>query len=334
MMELIVVTFVSELRCGVYGSQPSVLPAPGWDIIPRAANRALVLVSPFQKGTTVLDQLESLSNLQILIVADGIRRGMAHIHALHIVHRDLKPLNILLDGQRRPRIGHLGWTKPGDEKQSGVRGTERYLAPEFPDPSTTFPMALDVHSYAILLWELVTRVEYKFSGDRRGRPSAAHFAAQNSEIHLDEGFLAKCWAGDATKPATFADIVSRTPRGSFPPTIRRPSAPARQRSAPTAIRICGFCSSRHRNCAKVPSGDRRALKIPLPAAFQYSIVDKAEIRAFISARCPADDLCFFVSVKGSCAVSEETVNFLPIMCNVSIQTDRATIGEFTLNYES
>jgi serine/threonine protein kinase len=106
----------------------------------------LVLVSPFQKGTTVWDALGSPSNIEILIVADGIARGMADIHALRIVHRDLKPSNILFDGQRRPRIGHLGWTKPADEKQSGVRDTERYLAPEFADPSTSCPMALDVYS--------------------------------------------------------------------------------------------------------------------------------------------------------------------------------------------
>jgi hypothetical protein len=68
--------------------------------------------------------------------------------------------------------------------------------------------------------------------------------------------------------------------------------------------------------------------IPLPAAFQYTIADTEKIRAMIDSRSE----CFFVSVKGKCAVTEETINFLPIIRNVTIKTDRATIGDYTYNY--
>jgi hypothetical protein len=68
--------------------------------------------------------------------------------------------------------------------------------------------------------------------------------------------------------------------------------------------------------------------IPLPASFLYTIADKEKIRAYISAR----NECFFVSVKGRCAVNEETINFPPIIRNVTIKTDKETIGEYTYNY--
>jgi hypothetical protein len=41
---------------------------------------------------------------------------------------------------------------------------------------------------------------------------------------------------------------------------------------------------------------------------------------------------FFVSVKGHCRITEETINFPPIIRNIDITTDKETIGDFTYEY--
>jgi hypothetical protein len=78
--------------------------------------------------------------------------------------------------------------------------------------------------------------------------------------------------------------------------------------------------------------------IPLPAAFQYTIFDKQKIMKYVEARASekqsdwTEGTCFFVSVRGHCVVSEETLNFPPVIRNVSITTNRETIGDYTYNY--
>jgi serine/threonine protein kinase len=172
------------------------------------------------------------------------------MHALHIIHRDLKLSNVLLDAHGHPRTGPLGWGKVAlDDKLSGIRVTEASLAPESDDRSTPSPMAVDVYSYAILLWELVTRTEYKFNGDRDVRPSTTPVARRKADMHIDAGFLANCWHGDPKQRPTFDDIVQYLQEAARPfrPLTQKPSTPTRDHSTGThlrQIRICGFCCSR------------------------------------------------------------------------------------------
>jgi hypothetical protein len=70
--------------------------------------------------------------------------------------------------------------------------------------------------------------------------------------------------------------------------------------------------------------------IKLPAYYRNTITNKDQIRKFISKR--SDELVFFVSVVGHCPITEETINFPPIIRNIDLTTDRETIGDYTYEY--
>jgi hypothetical protein len=80
--------------------------------------------------------------------------------------------------------------------------------------------------------------------------------------------------------------------------------------------------------------------ILLPGLFERTITCKKQILDYITKRNKGKVLpsvsnashVFFVSVKGHCPMTEETINFPPIIRNVNITTNRETIGDFTYDY--
>jgi serine/threonine protein kinase len=82
---------------------------------------------------------------------------MEHLHSMGFLHRDLKLENIVYD-EKGPRIADLGWSKAAkpSDKVSGRHGTPTYSAPEVIRDSGTYTRAVDVYSYGICLWELMS----------------------------------------------------------------------------------------------------------------------------------------------------------------------------------
>eukprot|EP01102_Stenamoeba_stenopodia_P017328 TRINITY_DN6192_c0_g1_i1.p2 TRINITY_DN6192_c0_g1~~TRINITY_DN6192_c0_g1_i1.p2 ORF type:complete len:598 (+),score=131.96 TRINITY_DN6192_c0_g1_i1:2208-4001(+) len=88
----------------------------------------------------------------------GIARGMRYIHSRNIIHRDLKSRNLLLDSDRGIRITDFGLSRFQDIKMTRAQGTIGYIAPEAlsKETLTEYDFKVDVYSYAIVLWELIT----------------------------------------------------------------------------------------------------------------------------------------------------------------------------------
>jgi serine/threonine protein kinase len=207
-LNVLVVAFVREVLTAAYCRHPAVLPVFGWNIRPRDRDRELVLVTPFERRGTVLDNLETMTNVQRLIVAYGVARGMSHLHSLHVVHRDLKPDNVLLDENWMPMISDLGWAKVVmDDSQSGRRGTTKYMAPEVWSGQTQYPVKVDVYSYSIFLWELIARQEWRPAGSGSDRPSLQRIRDLKYVLPIDHQFLARCWNPKPGLRPTFDDIV-------------------------------------------------------------------------------------------------------------------------------
>jgi serine/threonine protein kinase len=74
----------------------------------------------------------AIEQREVARLIHGICEGLAHAHEVGIIHRDIKPSNILLDSNKRPKIGDFGLARPIDSAagEDIHVGTPDYTAPE------------------------------------------------------------------------------------------------------------------------------------------------------------------------------------------------------------
>ncbi|RWW27932.1 hypothetical protein GW17_00007615 [Ensete ventricosum] len=91
---------------------------------------------------------------------------MEYLHGKNIVHFDLKCENLLVNMRdpHRPvcKIGDLGLSKVKQHTlvSGGLRGTLPWMAPELlSGKSNMVSEKIDVYSYGIVMWELLTGEE-------------------------------------------------------------------------------------------------------------------------------------------------------------------------------
>jgi len=158
-------------------------------------------------------------------VALGIVKGMEYLHSKRVIYRDLKPANIGFDTiNDRIKIFDFGLARlnpcyhASKCKRNMTRkvGTPKYMAPEIARGDTNYCFSVDVYSFSILFWELMTnRVPFeKMDNDasklsdkiasKSIRPSLKYIKS----CYLKE-FIKMCWSNNPDDRPTFSTIRER-----------------------------------------------------------------------------------------------------------------------------
>eukprot|EP00002_Diphylleia_rotans_P006346 TRINITY_DN1572_c0_g1_i7.p1 TRINITY_DN1572_c0_g1~~TRINITY_DN1572_c0_g1_i7.p1 ORF type:complete len:1163 (+),score=185.46 TRINITY_DN1572_c0_g1_i7:1196-4684(+) len=106
------------------------------------------------------EKIEIIPSMQISFLIDAAK-GLQYLHLSSppILHRDLKSPNLLLDGKWNCKISDFGLSGVSkNEKDKAPPGTLFWMAPEVVG-GLEYTRKSDVYSYAIIMWEVFTRLE-------------------------------------------------------------------------------------------------------------------------------------------------------------------------------
>jgi serine/threonine protein kinase len=182
-------------------------------------------------------------------IAIDIAQGLTDLHRNNILHRDLKSHNILLDESYRAKISDFGLAKlklatsTASTHASHSSGTVRWRAPELFSlrPQTT--PALDMYSYGMVLWEIVSRkIPFAEQPDDLIVVSAVK-SGEREEIPANcppvwQAIIKECWQQEPSCRPSAATVLERLkqacPKSSRPIWLSEETFPA------AAIPASGF----------------------------------------------------------------------------------------------
>jgi len=160
-------------------------------------------------------------------VALGIVKGMEYLHSKCLIYRDLKPANIGFDnindkikifdfGLARISPSHHGHnTSICGHRMTRKIGTPKYMAPEIARGDTNYCLSVDVYSFSILFWELMTnRVPFeKMDNDSKLSDKIASKSIRPSLKHVKlsslKDLIEICWSNNPDDRPTFSIIRER-----------------------------------------------------------------------------------------------------------------------------
>ncbi|KAG0472225.1 hypothetical protein HPP92_016771 [Vanilla planifolia] len=176
------------------------------------------IVTEYAKGGSVRQFLSRRKNrsapLNIAIrQALDVARGMVYIHGLGFIHRDLKSDNLLICGDKSIKIADFGVARieVHPEGMTPETGTYRWMAPEMIQ-HRPYTQKVDVYSFGIVLWELVTgmvpfqnmtAVQAAFAVVNRG---ARPIIPNDCPPSLGQ-IMTSCWNANPNARPSFNDVV-------------------------------------------------------------------------------------------------------------------------------
>ncbi|KAJ4972129.1 hypothetical protein NE237_005228 [Protea cynaroides] len=151
-----------------------------------------------------------------------IARAMDCLHANGIIHRDLKPDNLLLtENQKSVKLADFGLAREESvtEMMTAETGTYRWMAPELYSTVTLrhgekkhYNNKVDVYSFGIVLWELLTnRMPFEGMSNLQAAYAAAFKQVRPSlpeDLPPDLAFIIQsCWVEDPNVRPSFGQII-------------------------------------------------------------------------------------------------------------------------------
>eukprot|EP00262_Sarcandra_glabra_P015968 TRINITY_DN5042_c0_g3_i1.p1 TRINITY_DN5042_c0_g3~~TRINITY_DN5042_c0_g3_i1.p1 ORF type:complete len:366 (-),score=63.54 TRINITY_DN5042_c0_g3_i1:86-1183(-) len=166
-----------------------------------------------------------------------ISRAMECLHANGIIHRDLKPDNLLLTAnQKSVKLADFGLAREESvtEMMTAETGTYRWMAPELYSTVTLrhgekkhYNNRVDVYSFGIVLWELLTnRMPFEGMSNLQAAYAAAFKQTRPDlpeDMPPDLAFIVRsCWVEDPNLRPGFQQIIRLL--NTFLFTLPEPSA--------------------------------------------------------------------------------------------------------------
>ncbi|KAG6471545.1 hypothetical protein ZIOFF_068988 [Zingiber officinale] len=156
-----------------------------------------------------------------LIIAMDVAFGMEYLHGKNIVHFDLKCENLLVNMRdpHRPvcKIGDLGLSKVKQHTlvSGGLRGTLPWMAPELlSGKSNMVSEKIDVYSYGIVMWELLTGEEPY--ADMRCASIIGGIVNNDIRPKIPtwcdpewKSLMESCWSSDPASRPSFSEISKK-----------------------------------------------------------------------------------------------------------------------------
>ncbi|EEC81076.1 hypothetical protein OsI_23895 [Oryza sativa Indica Group] len=171
--------------------------------------------------TALLKNAKTLDKRKRLIIAMDTAFGMEYLHNKNIVHFDLKSDNLLVNlrDPQRPicKVGDLGLSKVKCQTliSGGVRGTLPWMAPELLNGSSSLVSEkVDVFSFGIVLWELLTGEE-PYADLHYGViiggivSNTLRPAVPDSCDPEWRSLMEQCWSTEPSERPTFTEIAGR-----------------------------------------------------------------------------------------------------------------------------
>ena len=166
----------------------------------------------------ILQERGVMPNPDVRTILLGIARGMCYLHEeKSVMHRDLKTANILMTNTLDAKISNLSlareFTGDAPSAYTAETGSYRWMAPEV-ITHMKYNSMLDVYSFAIMLWEIVTGGQTPFE---ELNPIQAAVAVVQRGVRpqipqkcdpLFADLLKRCWKTDPEMRPRFREIVT------------------------------------------------------------------------------------------------------------------------------
>ena len=156
------------------------------------------------------------------IIVLGIVFGMKYVHSRGLFHRDLKPSNVLLDEDHYPHLCDFGSSRTvsDDVTMTGLPPvTIYYAAPELCDEDVTYNEKIDVYSFGMTLYEIVTG---KLALRHLNQMQVPAFIIRGKRPEIPKGVLPftrdlikACWSQDPSERPSFEEIHNYLKNGDF-----------------------------------------------------------------------------------------------------------------------
>jgi len=118
-----------------------------------------------QKKSLVVDANTVIKRLKNVVL--GIVSAMEYLHSNRILYRDTKPSNIGFDDvNSEVKLFDFGFARVHNTRDggnvgrlmTGGIGTPRYMAPEVAKHDANYGFPVDVYSFSIMLWQIITNI--------------------------------------------------------------------------------------------------------------------------------------------------------------------------------